>query len=602
MASTTRDALLKDLTESADLSVRAYNICKDSDLITVRDLYNFIRNLGDFRKIRSCGYKTEKELLIFIKTFYLDSFESEQTVKTEELNKESLISDESFEYLVSLEFEKLTVRAKNALINFMRKDLPDKEFVKTNFIDLSFKARKLRNVGNKTVDEIDDFVKKIIATYFKAQRNEITPNELASLQINEIVGFEVKESFYLEKFISKEFPIIAFTSKYFNEILNVSSLEGEILRNYFQLLDRNYTHDELGKKHSLTRERARQIRNKALEKATTVFSRLYSLIPYSNYTSVLSGKNFIILPESISDKNIHNEIDEAGVIFSAFLLEVISKNNYYSFSSKDKIERPEQVLYYERYNEFKKIRGSYLIKSSDLPKKSLLRLYNILLGEICQKQIGNTSIDLNAALNFKIKPEIDLIISEIIEREFELKLTNGQIHLPRNSAKLIFEYAKEALESIGKPAHISEIISEIKKDYPDFDSAETSLKVGMSNKKQIFIFFGRTSTFGLKSWETKYKNIKGGTIRDIVEEFLEGYDEPCHSSAITEYVKKFRKTVEHSIVNNLKMSGEKRFVFFKDNYVGLVSKNYNKISKAKSKKQTPSNVSLDDLMNSIFLK
>lgn len=602
MALTTRDELLKDLTDSADLSVRAYNICKDLDLITVRDLYNFIRNHGDFRKARNCGAKTDKELLVFIKTFYLDSFDSAEVVNNEELNKESVISDQSFEFLVSVEFEKMTVRAKNALINFMRKDLPDKEFVKTKFIDLSFKAQKLRNVGIKTVDEIDGFVKKVVAIYFMAQRNEITPNELATLQLNEIIGFEVKESFYLEKFISKQFPIIAFTSKYFNEILNISSLEGEILKNYFQLLDRNYTNDELGKKYSLTRERARQIRYKVLEKATTVFSRLYSLIPYSNYASVLSGKNFIILPECISEENIQNEINEAGVIFSAFLLEVISNNNYYSFSPKDKIERPGQVLLYERYNEFKKIRGSYLIKSTDLPKKWLLRLSNILLNEISQRQSGNTTIDLNSALNFKVKPEIELVISEIIEREFELKLTNGQIHIPRNATKLVFEYAEEALGKIGKPAHISEIISQILQDYPDFDPSETGLKASMSHKKDLFIFFGRTSTFGLKSWEKKYKNIKGGTIRDIVEEFLEEYDQPCHITAIVEYVNKYRKTDEASVITNLKLTKVKRFVFFKDAYVGLVSKNYNKISKGAVKKYIPNKISLDDLMASIFLK
>ena len=39
-------------------------------------------------------------------------------------------------------------------------------------------------------------------------------------------------------------------------------------------------------------------------------------------------------------------------------------------------------------------------------------------------------------------------------------------------------------------------------------------------RKRGFISFGRTSTYGLKEWEEKEKDIRGGTIRDITEEFL----------------------------------------------------------------------------------
>lgn len=163
------------------------------------------------------------------------------------------------------------------------------------------------------------------------------------------------------------------------------------------------------------------------------------------------------------------------------------------------------------------------------------------------------------------------------------------------SALRVFEYAKDALEKIGKPAHVNEIMAQIIKDYPDFDP-ETSLSSAMGHQKNIFIFFGRSSTFGLKIWEEKYQNVKGGTIRDIVEEFLNQYDEPCHTSAITEYVNKYRKTEEHSIVNNLKMSGEKRFIFLKDNYVGLVGKNYKKTQQTFK----PNEISIDDLMKNIF--
>lgn len=96
---------------------------------------------------------------------------------------------------------------------------------------------------------------------------------------------------------------------------------------------------------------------------------------------------------------------------------------------------------------------------------------------------------------------------------------------------------------------------------------------GSCQRDTNLIYFGRSSTYGLKIWENE-RTIKGGTIREITEEFLLDQSEPKHIDEITDYVNKYRETNAKSIHANLKMEAHCRFVFFKGQLVGLKSKAY----------------------------
>jgi hypothetical protein len=77
----------------------------------------------------------------------------------------------------------------------------------------------------------------------------------------------------------------------------------------------------------------------------------------------------------------------------------------------------------------------------------------------------------------------------------------------------------------------------------------------------------------LKKWDYEKENIKGGTIRSIVQEFLENHSTPVHIKKITEFVLKYRpESNSGSIITNLKLDKHDIFVFFNDSYVGLESK------------------------------
>jgi hypothetical protein len=94
-------------------------------------------------------------------------------------------------------------------------------------------------------------------------------------------------------------------------------------------------------------------------------------------------------------------------------------------------------------------------------------------------------------------------------------------------------------------------------------------------QKNGFVPIGRKSLFGLKKWESELENFKGGTIRNIVEEYLNQFSVPKHIFEITEHVLKYRKkSNQRSILQNLKLDESGMFVFFNGSLIGLKIKKY----------------------------
>ena len=94
-------------------------------------------------------------------------------------------------------------------------------------------------------------------------------------------------------------------------------------------------------------------------------------------------------------------------------------------------------------------------------------------------------------------------------------------------------------------------------------------------RKNGFVPIGRKSVFGLKKWESELDNFKGGTIRDIVEEYLMQFAVPKHISEITKHVLKYRpKSNQYSILQNLKLDESGLYIFFKGSHIGLATKKY----------------------------
>ena len=118
------------------------------------------------------------------------------------------------------------------------------------------------------------------------------------------------------------------------------------------------------------------------------------------------------------------------------------------------------------------------------------------------------------------------IVEKIVNDEFQLYLDlDENLTFNKNTKKQAHEYAYEALEQLGKPSKVKEIYKKVIELYPNYNTGAAKIRASMKRKKG-FVPIGRTSTFGLKKWEKELDNFKGGTIREIVEEYLNQFNTP----------------------------------------------------------------------------
>lgn len=595
MKTAPQDIRLHELRETGEISVRSYNVCGRAKIITVQDMHEYLLKNEDFINIKNCGQKSNKELLgIYRQYFWADNLS-----KSEEPNVPALVKSLEFEDVIECAFKKLSVRAQNALLDHFKKKSKWDATVKKHFIDKDFSATQLRNVGAKTAIEISGFIDLARDVYTQMETINESPVEVTRYELKKLTGIIIKEPELLQKFNENKFPLCIFAKTYLDNVFNLDEVESVAVKSLLGLLHNPIPLEEISHKAGLTKERVRQKRHKAIGKIEKS-ALLKSLLPSSHYHSVFTAKPpFIVIPSDLNDVDITNECLAVGNLFATVMLGAMYGEHYYSLTAIDRLIKPDDIYAQETYNKCKRLKGNYVVNKDIIPKEELVRVISDVLKLACERHQKNTLVSLEEFV-LTLDENLISLLKRILHIEFQLEIQGQSIQFPRNTPKLVYEYAEEALERIGKPAHVSEVSDEINKYNGELSPAENSVRVAMQKQKDIFIFFGRTSTFGLKKWQSTSKNIKGGTIRDIVEEYLGEFDHPCHISAITKHVNRYRKTDEASVINNLKVTVEKRFAFFKDGYVGLASRDYNSRESGRAKKLA--DVSLDDLLSSIFSK
>lgn len=167
----------------------------------------------------------------------------------------------------------------------------------------------------------------------------------------------------------------------------------------------------------------------------------------------------------------------------------------------------------------------------------------------------------------------------------ELGLTpdkKGFLHFKINEGQNQYEYIRDVLSELNTLTKVADLTIAVNKKYPFLEITESAVRSAILREKDIFTTVGRSSTYGLKKWEKERKDIRGGTIRDLVEEYLEGEADPKHISEISEYVNKFRQTTLANVKANIELN-EERFKGFSGDYFGLPGKEYKNMKKRSSK-------------------
>jgi hypothetical protein len=172
-------------------------------------------------------------------------------------------------------------------------------------------------------------------------------------------------------------------------------------------------------------------------------------------------------------------------------------------------------------------------------------------------------------LSSEMREKIKYICKKIAVLEFKIPIEKNQLIFERNTLIKLSEYITDILLTTGKPMRLVDIARELRIKSPKMPPNLESLRSTILSIPDVSAI-GKTSTYSLDKWN----NVKTGTIKEIVREYLENNDKPMHIADITLYVNQFRKTSDKNIYSNLKLDKNRSFMFFKKGFIGLSNKTY----------------------------
>ena len=569
------------------MSVRSYNVCKKYCLNTIESLVRYYQANETFKDLDNCGEKSNKEL-IRICEGYSDSpikDNPENTFEEEKARIQNAVSNlnrtqrQVINSFITLNIKSLSARSKNAVISVLQNDARVTSFYKNIFCNREFSVKVIKNVGIKSIPEIEVFIQIVKDCLFEVYETK-DRHELLSLKND----FLIQKAFGIQQ-IPKEvtnsdsifrianFLILqkAFFDKSQNEVF-IKTLN--VFQNSPYL-----TLDEVGEMLSLTRERVRQIRNRCHDEILDKLSFVENFDDdlYQKY-SIDINHNFIVISDEVLDNvNLDNKTNFSKQFATLIIYSYCPDRFLIVGNTEDTLIRKNFTA-----------RGRHNWRNIYLVKKEISYFFNFegLIEDIhtrLQQKIDETyAFTFKSYLSNFLKTDDYSLINDVIQfsellvyNEFNIIIDlDDNIIFKRTTIKSTYEYAYEALKSLGKPSKVSLILARVNEMYPELKTDENSIRSSMK-RAQGFVPIGRRSVYGLEIWEKEFDNFKGGTIREIAQEYLEKHDVPKHIGEVTKYILQYRpKSNQTSILQNLKLETTGAFCFFKNSHVGLSQKKY----------------------------
>lgn len=544
-------------------------------------------------RMRSIGNNSIPELIQFIELIKATLFQflkdNNNLIKIEiPISQNSIVTlisnftrsqREIVNSFIEINTTSLSNRAKKAITSFLDGNLKIRNISARILINDRFDFKEIKNVGSLTVTELKTFIDSI-SNFIKKVSLVENENELISLRNRFFIERTFSISSIPNDILESQsiFKLVDFLL-YNNAIFEKN--ENLIFKKTCKIYDKQLeqTLDDTAAEMNISRERVRQIRKNIIENLFNSLSFIRNIEDdlYQKY-NIDQNQNLInvedhmkILINATNNTNFSNE-------FITFIIYTYNSDKF------DIVGEIEDVLLSKYFNS----RERHNWNNFYLVKVDICRLFNFndFVNDVEKRT--NERIEESYSFNFKSylmrfckSPNFDSlndileVAEKILNTEFGIYIdTDDNLKFTRNSAKQAYEYAYEALKIIGEPSKVIEIKKKIEELHPNYETNEMKVRVSMK-RQNGFVPIGRRSIFGLKEWENEIENFKGGTIRNIVSEYLESEVEPKHITEITEYVLNYRpNTYEKSILDNLKADETGIFNFFKNSTIGLIAKQY----------------------------
>lgn len=578
---------IEEIYRNEPLSMRSYHVCKNNGLETLEHIIEFYREKRSFDKLRNCGRKSDKELTgLVIKYENIDfdfqenypvKFESKFKIIISELSRNQREVINSF---IQVNTNSLKVRSQNGIKSYLENNLKIKNFGDKILFSSTFDVKIIKNIGGKSASELKAYI-ILIGDFIREVSMHETEKYLISLK-NKFLIKEIFPTTTLPNEILESNSIFELTNFLINENAFFNEDQTKIFKQSLRILQNSQimSLDEIAIDVRKTRERVRQIKKKIIEE---LFSKLVFI---KNFDDDLLEKY------NIDDNQCLIEINDAQIetinsqnqtnftkVFITYLIYAYWSDDYNLAGDYEDVLTSNDFNSRNRHN----WNNFYLVKKEMVLEFDFISFANDISERLSERLEETYSFSFKSYLsNFLINNNLEILNSimevaeKIVNQEFDIYIDlEDNLTFERNSLKSGFEYSYEALQDLGKPSKVDEITQKIIELHPNYETDDAKVRATL---KRIngFVPFGRASVFGLKKWDNEKENIKGGTIRSIAEEFISNYTVPMNIKDITEFVLQYRpESNEKSIIYNLKMEGNNRFLFFKNSFIGLKSKKYN---------------------------
>lgn len=573
---------LEEVYKNKRISVRSYNVCRSNKINTIGDLKAYYDKYGSFDNLRNCGRRSNGELIKLCLhyenfNFNKQSNQSKGNKFREIISELSRLQRDVINSFIYVNTQNLSNRSRNAINSHLNGNLKVKRFSESFYFKNTFDVRDLKNVGRKSIPELEIYL-ELIKNFILEVKELENEKQLISLKNKYLIqkNFSISE---IPTMVLESESIFLLTDYLINKNALFDSNQTTIIKRSLKIFkdQESKNLEEIGEEVNLTRERVRQIRKICIE---SLFSRLLFIQNFNE--DLLQNYNLDINSVYLDiDSQIVDKINNSNNI--NFSKEFITYILYtYLFDRFSLIGDIEDVLQPKYFNS----RGShdwnnfYLISKEIATKVDFEGFANDISKRLTERIKKTYSFNFKGYLSrfidgddFAILKVTIPIVEKLVNEEFSLFLDlDDNISFQRNTVKQVPEYIVEALENLGKPSKITDIYNWINSKYPGTTKNVNALR-GSCQRDNRIIYFGRSSTFGLKRWEKTRTGIKGGTIKEIVSELLEKSNTPLHVNEILDEVHKYRnKTNERNIITNLKLDPYNSFLVFNQKFIGLSAK------------------------------
>lgn len=574
---------VEDIYRKEKISVRSYNVCKYNDLNSIQDLKKYYFEHRTFDKLRNCGKKTNEELIeICIKALEENFSDLQAEVRTENplkilVSNLTRVQREVINSFILVNTKGLSVRSKNAITHHLKGNLKIKNFSESILLSERFNVNDINNAGKNSIPELLKYIFSI-KNFLIEVSGSYNERQLYALKNN----FLIQRTFNISKIpdeILESESIFLLTDFLLNQNALFDETKTIIVKNAFKVYTNTSkkTLDDIALMVDLTRERVRQIRKVCLDDFSDnlIFIKNFNDDLFQKYNIDVNSSYIEVNPDLVDIVNTTNRTNFSKE-FITYILSIYLNDRFSLVGLIEDVLQPKYFLVSRRHN----WNNFYLIEKAIISKINFYGLINDIASRLSEKIEESYSFNLKSYLSkFLFHDDTEIlelalpIAEDIINEEFEIYLDlEANISFEKNTIKTVPDFIVEALENLGEPSKLNVIYDWIENKYPGKTKSEEALR-GSCNRSDEIIYFGRSSTFGLKKWENTRDNIKGGTIKDIITEYLEQSETPIHIVEILKEIHQYRdKTNERNVITNLKLDPNNSFIIFRQKFIGLKRK------------------------------